>query len=236
MKIWFWSWNYYKLFKNDSDRVSQKFINYFKNDNTNVIELACRNENSLDLLINNKPDLSMYKYITLHAPWYIYKNDYKTHNILWKIQNINNIYKLSNVVIHPNIVEDWEIFKNYYELPFSIENMDHRWTIRKDTNEIEKILDKHGFWLTLDLQHCFENDSTMKLSQEFQKKFDEKIVEYHISWYEKTRPHRCLHQTWQDIIIDSLLFKDRLIVIESSFDKMWEHIYELDYILEKLNK
>lgn len=100
----------------------------------------------------------------------------------------------------------------------------------------KKILDKYNFGITIDLQHCYDNDRSMNLSLNFQNIFKDRIKEYHISWYEKSRPHLSLFKTKQDIIINSLLYKDKPIIIESCFDKLWDHIKELNYILENLNK
>jgi len=100
--------------------------------------------------------------------------------------------------------------------------------------DIQSILDKYNFGLTLDLQHCFVNDPTMKLAQDLQMKFHGRIVEYHISGFEEKAPHYPLYETRQDIIIESLIYKTIPIIIESVFDICGDEQDELRYIQKRL--
>jgi uncharacterized protein (UPF0276 family) len=66
-------------------------------------------------------------------------------------------------------------------VPISIENMD----IRKDSgykvNELDKILNKHDVTFTLDIQHAYEHDSSMKYAWELVEMAGDHLQELHVS-------------------------------------------------------
>ena len=237
MIIGFSNGDFYRLFQNELERFSKKYINLYKANNlANAIELNCLNEGYIDyIILSNNLDLSYFKYISLHAPNLLYQKNDVSNRILSKLVEVYKKYSIKNIVIHVDMVKDWDIFSNYSMLPISIENMDDRKDFGKSIADIKSILEKYNFNLTLDLQHCFVNDSTMKLAFEFQKLFNKRIVEYHISGFEKDLSHYPLFKSSQDEIIYSLQFKNLPIIIESTFDKIGEHKKELLYIKQKLN-
>jgi hypothetical protein len=233
MIIWFSSWNLYRLETNKYQRFENEHINHFKVDKSNALEIHCLDEDMIDFIINNKIDLSEFNYISIHSPnlqW-----DWVAEKILWKIRLLIKKINLKNIVIHPDRLEDFSIFKKFKDLPLSIENMDNDKSFWKSIHDIWPILDKYkSLWLTLDLQHCFVNDNSMKLADDFHDKYWDRIVEYHISWYGKKYSHYKLFKTQQDIIIDSLKLKEIPIIIESSLDEVGDIHKELDYIIERL--
>ena len=238
MTIGFSNGDFYRLYSNDNERFSNRYINLYKvNNKANAIELHCLNEKCLDYLLNeNNIDFSSFKYVSLHAPDLEYQNDETSNRIFYKLVNLYKKYKIQNIIFHIDKVKDWEVFLNYKILPISIENMDNNKKFGKSINDVKMVLDKYNFNLTLDLQHCFVNDESMKLAIDFQELFKERIVEYHISGYQKIYLHYPLFKLSQDQIIDSLKYKNIPIIIESTFDKIGEEEKELKYITERLNK
>lgn len=236
MIIGFATGNFYKLIQEEKYSFSSLNINYFKADGlANAIELHCPNEEIIDYLIQKEDlDLSSFLYISVHAPSLIDKKEDVIKRILDKMRNLKEKYKIKNFVFHTEKDVEWSIFADYQDLPISIENMDNEKDVGKNIKDIEKILKEHPFSLTLDLQHCFTNDESMKLAIYFQKMFKERIVEYHLSGFEEEFLHYPLFKTNQDIIIESLLYKDIPIIIESCFEKRGEEIKELKYITEKM--
>jgi hypothetical protein len=110
--------------------------------------------------------------------------------------------------------------------------MDERKKMWQTVKDIWKILEQNpNFWLTLDLQHCFVNDPSMKLAYDFHKTFWNKIVQYHIAWYDKQYLHYPLFKTKQNNIIQALQKKDIPIIIESTFDEKSDLKKEIEYIL-----
>lgn len=234
MIIWFSIWDYFPLFINQIDRFDNKFMDLYKSNKTNAIELNIHNEELINYLINYDLELSQFEFISLHAPDLNFKNDDDARVLLSKLETITKKYKVSNIVFHPDKISNFDIFLEYPNLPISIENMDTQKKSWRTTEDIKKIFDKYNFWLTIDLQHCFENDNTWKLALDFQEIFKDKIVEYHISWWEEKFLHYPLFKTNQDSIIETLKYKNIPIIIESTFENIGDHTKELNYIIKKL--
>jgi hypothetical protein len=235
MIIGFATGNFYELTEKEEDSFSSLNINCFKaGELANAIELHCPNEEIVDYLLQKEDlDLSSFSYISVHAPSLADKKEEGVKMILNKLRDLKERYKIENFVFHIEKKVDWSIFSEYLDLPVSIENMDNEKNTGKNIKDIEKILKNYPFNLTLDLQHCFTNDRSMKLAMDIQKIFKEKIVEYHVSGFEEEVLHYPLFKTNQNIIIESLLYKDIPIIIESCFKKRGEEVKEIRYI-EKL--
>lgn len=236
MTIGFSNGNFYKLYSNKNDRFKPKFIEYFKANNANAIELHYSNESAIDYLLNVS-DLKMldFDFISIHAPSVAYSNNISSNKILSKLELVSKKLKIDNIVFHPDKIIDWKVFRKYENLPISIENMDNQKDFGRTIKDIKSILDKYPFRLTLDLQHCFVNDYSMKLAVDFQKIFKDRIAEYHLSGSDESFNHHPLYKTKQDEIIDSLKYKNIPIIIESGFDKIGEQEKELEYIRNRIN-
>lgn len=206
----------HKNFTNRLDRYSPNYINsYF----FNALEIHCQNEKTMDYIIY-KLDKKLYvkfKYLSLHAPEF-YKKSEKNVTLLKKIRLIYNKLKIKNIVIHPNNLFDWDILDKFNDLPLSIENMDNDKKSFKFASDFEKIVYKKKLNITLDLNHAHTNDFSLNLAKIFHKKFKDKIVEYHISGYNKKEKHIPLFKSQQLEILKSLKFKNLPIIIESSFE------------------
>ena len=203
----------------------------------NTLELHCINEETLDYILEHRLRFATnIKSVSLHAPTMKIKYDdsEKSHRVLHKIELVCAKYNIHNVVFHPDLVLDWDVLNDYTNIPVSIENMDDRKKFGKTVEDIGNILERYNFGLTVDLQHCFVNDETMQLAQDFQNKFKSRIVEYHISGFQEDLLHYPLYKTRQDGIIKALKYKNIPIVIESVFDKIGEQYEELEYIKQRL--
>lgn len=236
MIIGFGNGDFCRLYIDELERYSDLYTNLFKaNNKTNALEIHCLNEDHMDYLINSNLDLSYFKYLSLHAPDFLHESNNISRRILSKLVLLYKKYKIQNIVFHVDKVKNWDLLLEYNILPISIENMDDQKNFGRSIEDIKSILDKYNFNLTLDLQHCFVNDNSMRLALNFQTLFKNRIVEYHISGYEKTYIHYPLFKTLQNKIIDSLKYKNTPIIIESIFDKIGDHEEELEYIIKKLN-
>ncbi len=236
MIIGFASGNFYELIEKEEVSFSSLNINYFKAEGlASAIELHCPNEDTINYLLQKEDiDLSFFSYISVHAPSLLDKKKEEVKRILNKLRELKEKHKIKNFVFHIERGVDWSIFSNYLDLPVSIENMDDKKDVGKNIEDIEKILKSHPFNLTLDLQHCFTNDKSMKLAIDIQEVFKERITEYHISGFEEEVLHYPLFKTNQNIIIESLLCKDIPIIIESCFKERGEETKEIRYIKERL--
>lgn len=237
MIIGFSSGDFHKLCSDFKERLSHNFIDNFKaNNKANAIEIHCKNNEQINNLIEENFDLTYFEYISIHMPKITYTSDKNTYKLLDRIKLITKKYDIKNIVFHADNVLDWSIFDQYKTLPISIENMDDRKDFWKSIEDLEPILNRYNLNLTLDLQHCFVNDNTLKLARDFHNTFRNKIVEYHISWFEQDNLHYTLFRTGQDEIINSLELKNTPIIIESWLDEIWDSQKEFEYIISRLNK
>lgn len=228
--IWWSSGDFCRI--SDERNTNEQVNKYFVIDAVNALEIMLYDAKSIGCSITKEGMGERISHYSIHTPTrHPYQNDEESHRILQVIEKICTELPIKNIVIHPDNVVDWSVFKQYNHLPFSIENMDDRKKSCRSVEDIKKILDDNPrFWLTLDLQHCFTNDSTMQLAREFHRVLWDKIVQYHLSWYHPDYLHYPLFKTQQNEIIASLENRDIPIIIESTFDEQDELQKEIDYI------
>lgn len=225
-----------KIQKSSLERLSEKYFNIFKK--WNAIEINCVSEVVIDNLFEiKKEDYEKFAFLSFHMP--AIKDNEEFLRVMDKIKKLAGIFNIKNILFHADQIEDWYAFNDYKELPISVENMESfnspgEKDFGKTVDDIESIIKRTGLNLTLDLNHCFTNDKTMKLAEDFQIMFEDKIVEYHISGFKKDFLHYPLFKTKQNIIINSLKFEDVPIIIESEFEKIGEETEEFDYISSHL--
>lgn len=229
--IWFNNWDLYRVIEPSYD---EKLLNILYSEKIKALELHFHSLEDLEDLINlDENNYNRFEYLSLHAP--DLKWDIETEKILIKLREVCDKMDIKNIVIHPHEVKNWNIFEKFQDLPLSIENMDDNKPFWQTVGGLWPILDKYKFlWLTLDLQHCFVNNNSMKIADEFHEKYWDRIVEYHISWYDTEHLHYGLYYTKQDEIIKSLKKKNIPIIIESTLNSVDDLEKEVDYILDRL--
>ena len=139
--------------------------------------------------------------------------------------------RLDLVVFHPDTVEDFSVFEN---LGFNIgfENMDNRKKSCKSVDDIESVmLRNNDFKFILDLNHCYTNDSSMKLALEFYERLGNRISQIHLSGFREL--HDPLFETEQLEIIRSIQSFDVPIIVESLVNPE-TIVLERDYILQNI--
>lgn len=236
MTIWFSNGTFNKINTDPNQRFSPEFLQCFSIDKVNAIELNCYNEAMVDYILGLPTfDVSGFLFVSFHTPAIHYDDNEETHRVLKKLRILHKRIGIKNFIFHADTIYDWNTLYAYRDLPISIENMDNNKSFGRSVADIKSILDRYDFGLTLDLQHCFVNDNSMQLALDFQKEFKDKIVEYHISGFEANILHYPLFNLQQDIIIDSLRYKNIPIIIESCFDEIGDQKKELAYIQNKIN-
>lgn len=176
--------------------------------------------------------MNKFEYVSVHAPSDIdYKKNAQTYIVLNGLTQLNKIRPLNLVVFHPQKEMDLSLFTNL-PYPVSFENMDHQKDFGKDLKDLKKVFSfSEQFKMTLDLNHVFTNDITLKLADEFYKEFGDRISEIHLSGFEKL--HEPLYKTKQLEIINKVE-PNIPIIVESVMDQN-EIKNEKDYILKNLN-
>ena len=214
------------------ESTSKKAIDLGKKLNCNAIELNCPDTKKTASRLKNikKEWLDDFKYKSIHGPGIIYKNNKRTKEILDIVEETCNRLKLNCVVIHPDTIEDWRVFKKY-SFTIGIENMDKRKSLGQTPQEFKKIL-KRKYKLVLDMNHCYTVDKTMKIVEKFYQKFKKRIAHYHISGYIKL--HEPLFISHRNEILNAIPNKNIPIIIESEFDNIEQVEKEYNYIIKHL--
>lgn len=178
-------------------------------------------------------DLKGFNYISFHAPKFNYGDNDGTRSIFEKIEKINKIRKLNTVVVHPDPVENFEVFRNV-SFHVSFENMDNRKISHKTPEDFDIFTKNSGYGLVLDVNHIYSNDPSMALAKDFYNKFGDKITQIHLSGY--VDYHDPLFRTMQKEIISSIQNFETPLIIESVLSTEKELNKERDYILNVISE
>lgn len=227
------SGNFHRIYPETENNSLLRGFESWKKEYGNAIEIHCPNEKVIDYFLDKNFNLSSFEFISVHAPNISQKKDRDVVKLLSKLEAVKEKYRISNFVFHIEEGVNFDLLSNA-AIPVSIENMDANKSTGRFVNEIKDVILKYNFNITLDLQHCYTNDKSMKLAQHFHSEFFEKIAEYHISGFKVKHSHAPLFLTKQDNIIHSVAKKNIPIIIESTFDKLIDAEKELEYIKKRL--
>lgn len=230
---------FYPLGNNDLERFLDKETDLFKvSGKANALELHPRDLDVLKILKkeNSFEKFRFFEFISLHAPFFNYEKNESSRKILDLIREITKILPIKNIVFHPNWVKDWEVFLEYQDLPLSLENMDSKEKLGGLPVHFEEIFKNYPFLkFTMDLQHCYCVDPTLKIVDEFYKLFSDRLVEYHLSSFDEKTIHSALFKyPEQSVIINSIPDKNIPIILESCFTAFDEAAREFDYVYKLL--
>lgn len=219
------------VFYNSSvNPISNGTIETMLNLGCNAIEISCLGGEFGHVKKIDKNLLSHFSFISLHAPAgnFIYKNDKNTVDALNEIKKIHSMLNLKCIVIHPSNVENWDVFKNFMQLPICIENMDNRKEVGKTFEDIDSIKQKTGLGVMIDLQHCFSNDHTMKLAEKFLNSYGGEIKEFHVSGFFDNYHHPLFITKQKEIL--GCVPADSTVIIESPVKSIYDMKKEYAYI------
>lgn len=185
--------------------------------------------NQLDRITES--DLEEFEYISFHTPKLNYGNNDDTKRFFERINDFNKRAELDLVVFHPDMIEDFSIFENV-NFNIGFENMDNRKKSCKSVDDIKSVmLENESFKFILDVNHCYSNDSSMKLAAEFYKGLGNRISQIHLSGF--SGYHDPLFETKQLEIIRSIQNFDVPIIVESVVN-LETIARERDYILKNV--
>jgi hypothetical protein len=211
------------------ERIAKETFAFFRSLGCNAIELKCQDDEHILKLINeiSRVDLLGFQYISLHAPITF------TVETLELIAKAHEKFHFECIVIHPDEVENWEIFSRF-DLPFAIENMDWTKTIGKYVDSMQAIFQKLDTKMVFDINHCLTNDPSLFLAKEMAEQFEDRITEVHLSGFESS--HELLHITEQLEILQAIPNKNLPIIIEGVCESEEEAKKEFAYIKKYLLK
>jgi len=216
--------------------VSLQAVHLAKKSGATIIEIQAGSLERLKKLGELDADIfSSFKRASLHLPGALpfrYGKNSKTVELLDRINAEQEKFHFNAIILHPDAVDDWDIFKKY-DLPILVENMDNRKHFGKTTSDLQKVFSRFDTKICLDVNHIFTNDKSMRLTQDFIQTFFGRISEIHISGYKTL--HDPLFKTRQNFIVDSIKGLDVPVIIESAFDDEREITKEFFYIKNRLS-
>lgn len=158
-------------------------------------------------------DLSSFTIVSHHAPSITYGYNPETEFVFKRIARLQAITRLAKVVVHPDWVEDFSVFKH---APFTVafENMDCRKQSFKTATEMRDLLEKDPAWeMVFDINHVYTNDRTLRSVGEFIELCGDRITQIHLSGYSQL--HDPLFKTRQTELITAIAAIPGQIVVES---------------------
>jgi endonuclease IV len=197
--------------------ISNEMIELIFNSGANAIELSVQKLDriaglaDLDLRL-----LKKFRYVSIHLPNIMYKNDSETINVISQINSFCERTRIDLLVLHPDFVEDWDVIQKF-NVNVAIENMDNRKNSGKTPEEIQILTQEHNLDFVLDINHVFTVDPTMNLREKFLNLLGERLREFHVSGYSKEFIHMPISESKQDFLLKGLL-KKVPIILESSFN------------------
>ncbi len=162
-------------------------IQFLKKLNLDGIEIHLADPDtllSLNIDSENISYLQSLQHISIHAPWkdMVYRKDKKTKRVLNSLRELKIQINAKVIVIHKKQIEDFEIFKDFSDLPFAIENDD--WKVKngiKTIGDMRNFINNHSNWdIVLDIAHALTVGG-YNLINEFIDAFGSNIVQMHAS-------------------------------------------------------
>lgn len=215
---------------------AKEALNYFQKRSHTVVEIGLVKmdrirEGWADSI--EKKDLEGFDYVSLHAPVIAYGENEETKFVFEKIKRINQLRKLDAVVVHPNTVENFNVFSNV-EFVVAFENMDNRKDSYTKPEELKTLLDQNSSYrFILDVNHAYTHDKSMEVVKKFYSLLGDRIEEIHLSGYEGY--HEPLFKTKQMEILKSIQNFETPIIIEAVMNSK-EIEMEMEYVLKQISE
>ena len=189
---------------------------------------------SFSLSWKNKHWLRRLSYVTIHAPFRLFKDSENEKEVLNQIDEISRIYdniNAKNVIIHP----EYDLFKSDIlkncEFELSTENLPR--TSGVSISDLRKVLTKHPrMRLCLDVSHAYSwsKFETGKLI----KAFKDRISQIHFSGTYRKRDHQSLRRVSKEFLLSIQPMKNLeipLVIEEDIETRSFQYVKEeLEYI------
>jgi len=139
-------------------------------------------------------NINTFNYVSIHAPWkeINYDSGDVCDKIIKKLEVLCDEINVKGIVLHPDTIKDFKIL-NDSGLLFLLENMDKRKDFGTHPNQFKELKDNYDFGFILDLQHVYEQDSSMQLAKEFIEVIGERLKHMHVSGCNESELHIPVH-------------------------------------------
>ncbi len=227
------------LFKEQTDRYLEQYTMLYSLPELNGVELVWLHKDWWDVLIKQIQTVySGKRYISLHLSCPLVRSFEHEGELIGLLYAAVKQFRVQNIVVHADWAREWGWLKDLNDLPISIENTDHLCEFGGTPDDVEHVMG--DFRLTLDLQHCFDNDHSGDLMRSFHARFLDRIVEFHVSGWDAGE-HTTLY-SMQDLLGQNMISNMRNIlhdsaipvIIESCCKSISEYKSEIKYITEEI--
>ena len=189
-------------------------LRLFNSKGADCVELGLGTNNELmefNLNLEMYHELQMFKSVSIHAPWDInYEFNSQTIESLTRLKNINNRFNVTGFVFHPNKFIRYELLEEM-NIPILIENMNSRNEFKTTPEYFDIMKSNYRFGFVLDLEHVYENDSSMKLAYELIEVMGNRLKHLHVSGSKFNITHHPLYDSDNKEMIQEVLKDPRLI-------------------------
>lgn len=182
---------------------------------TNTIELSALREAELAPLVGalDSLDLSLYSYISVHAP-----SKYDQGHEAEIVALLRTVASRGwRIVLHPDVIHDVAAWDSFGSL-LLIENMDKRNNYGRTAGELSDIFEKlPQAGLCFDIGHCRQVDPTMNESYLILREFGNRLRQLHVSEVNSRSTHDPLSSASVDAFekVASLVPEYIPIILES---------------------
>jgi hypothetical protein len=216
-------------------RIDPHIVDVIQRTGANAIELmVCGDDSLKKATATLQPDmLAEFRSVSIHSQTLFELTEDAISDYLSQLLVVIERYNIQRVVLHPDQVTDWDSLVRS-GIPFAIENMDKNKERFQYIKEMKEVLERTGFPLVLDVNHCYTNDPSMKLANDFIDAFHDKIVEVHVSGYVSL--HEPLYKTDQMQILAPVKSLNVPVIIESVFETEGELAREYEYVSRALQR
>ena len=162
-----------------------EIISLYKKIGATAIELSFASKKELDdfRLSNGLVKLlDHFSYTTIHAPWIEINYDLNSDSekVIKKIKRLHEQLSIKGVVMHPDCIGNFEFLESL-NLPFLLENMNKGAVVGIRPEHFKKFINNFELDFVFDLQHAFEHDQTMGMTEELIDVMRNRIKHIHIS-------------------------------------------------------
>ncbi len=186
-------------------------LNLYSSIGSDAVELSLAGAKDLDTFVATaeiKKALSKFRYVSIHAPFMgiSYGRNEDSEQAISRLAQICRDTNAKCIVVHPDNVEDFSVLEES-GLPFAIENMDSAKSKGKGMADFLDYSEKTKLGFVIDLQHAYENDSSMELAMGLLGIMGRRLAEIHISGQTGSSRHLLTYSSENRVMIEKALSK-----------------------------
>ncbi len=154
-----------------------------------------------DILVFKPFEIKNMELVVVHLPWkdVAYDDNKETKKILEKMKEIKKMIEIKYFIIHPNNVENFDVFKDFNVL---VENLGSIRKFGSRLEDLKEIKKKFNPNFLLDLTHVYKIDKNMKELDDIIKLFGNNLKMLHVSGFKNGNEHSMLYDADnRDLII-----------------------------------